>query len=166
MTLTAWRTPRSARGSTLGFIEVHIEQGPVLERAGRPLGVVTAINGARRLSVAVQGIAGHAGTSPMAMRRDSLVAAAEMILAVERIAKETRDVVATVGVIEARPGAVNVIPGETRFSCRCPRARGWRARRGRRRNRKRYRGYRRPPWPQSAHRDDASRARYGVRSGV
>jgi allantoate deiminase len=104
------------RRSALGFIEVHIEQGPVLERAGRPLGVVTAINGAQRLSVTVQGIAGHAGTSPMAMRRDSLVAAAEMILAVERIAKETGDVVATVGVIEALPGAVNVIPGETRFT--------------------------------------------------
>lgn len=104
------------RHKALGFIEVHIEQGPVLERAGRPLGVVTAINGARRLSVSVQGVAGHAGTSPMAMRRDSLVAAAEMILAVERIAKETRDVVASVGVIEALPGAVNVIPGETRFT--------------------------------------------------
>lgn len=104
------------RETTLGFIEVHIEQGPVLERAGRSVGVVTAINGAQRLSVAVQGHAGHAGTSPMAMRRDSLTAAAEMILAVERIAKETRDVVATVGVIDALPGAVNVIPGETRFT--------------------------------------------------
>lgn len=104
------------RGSALAFLEVHIEQGPVLERAGRPVGIVTAINGARRLSVAVQGQAGHAGTSPMVMRRDSLAAAAEMILAVERIAKETRDVVATVGVIEALPGAVNVIPGETRFT--------------------------------------------------
>ena len=110
--------PDGARASTspLAFVEVHIEQGPVLERAGRPVGIVTAINGARRLSVAVQGHAGHAGTSPMAMRRDSLTAAAEMILAVERIAKETRDVVATVGVVEALPGAVNVIPGETRFT--------------------------------------------------
>jgi allantoate deiminase len=104
------------RTAPLAFIEVHIEQGPVLERAGRPVGIVTAINGARRLSVAVQGQAGHAGTSPMTMRRDSLTAAAEMILAVERISKESRDVVATVGVIEALPGAVNVIPGETHFS--------------------------------------------------
>jgi len=104
------------RGAVLGFIEAHIEQGPVLERMGQSVGVVTAINGARRLSVRVQGTAGHAGTTPMNMRRDSLAAAAEMILSVERIAGETRDVVATVGVIEARPGAVNVIPGETRFT--------------------------------------------------
>jgi allantoate deiminase len=104
------------RSTALGFVEVHIEQGPVLERMSQPVGVVTAINGARRFSVVVQGTAGHAGTSPMNMRRDSLAAAAEMILSVERIAAETRDVVATVGVVEARPGAVNVIPGETRFT--------------------------------------------------
>ena len=104
------------RGAALGFVELHIEQGPVLERMSQPVGVVTAINGARRLGVVVQGTAGHAGTSPMNMRRDGLAAAAEMILSVERIAAETRDVVATVGVIEARPGAVNVIPGETRFT--------------------------------------------------
>ncbi len=102
--------------SALAFVEVHIEQGPVLERMSQPVGVVTAINGARRFSVTVQGTAGHAGTSPMSMRRDSLVAAAEMMLAVERCAAATSDVVATVGVIEARPGAANVIPGETRFT--------------------------------------------------
>jgi allantoate deiminase len=111
--LAAAAIPRS---SALAFIEVHIEQGPVLERMSQPIGVVTAINGARRLSIIVQGTAGHAGTSPMAMRRDSLAAAAEMILAVERCATQTRDVVATVGVIEARPGAANVVPGETRFT--------------------------------------------------
>ena len=105
-----------SHAASLGFVEVHIEQGPVLERMSQPVGVVTAINGARRLSVVVQGTAGHAGTSPMNMRRDSLAAAAEMVLSVERIAAETRDVVATVGVIEARPGAVNVIPGETHFT--------------------------------------------------
>lgn len=105
-----------SRPTSLAFVEIHIEQGPVLERMSQPVGVVTAINGARRLSVVVQGTAGHAGTSPMNMRRDSLAAAAEMVLSVERIAAETRDVVATVGVIEARPGAVNVIPGETRFT--------------------------------------------------
>jgi allantoate deiminase len=103
-------------GATLGFVEIHIEQGPVLERTSQPMGIVTGISGARRLSVVVQGMAGHAGTSPMAMRRDSLAAAAEMVLSVERIAAETSNVVATVGVIEARPGAVNVIPGETRFT--------------------------------------------------
>ncbi len=105
-----------SRSAALGFIEVHIEQGPVLERMGQPLGVVTAINGARRLGVRVQGTAGHAGTTPMNMRRDSLAAAAEMVIAVERCAAEMRDVVATVGMIEARPGAANVIPGETRFT--------------------------------------------------
>ena len=105
-----------SHAASLAFVEVHIEQGPVLERMSQPVGVVTAINGARRLSVVVQGTAGHAGTSPMNMRRDSLAAAAEMVLSVERIAAETRDVVATVGVIDARPGAVNVIPGETRFT--------------------------------------------------
>ncbi len=104
------------REAALGFVEVHIEQGPVLERRGQSVGVVTAINGARRFSVVVEGAAGHAGTSPMNMRRDSLAAASEMILAIEGIAAEARDVVATVGVIEARPGAVNVIPGETRFT--------------------------------------------------
>ncbi len=104
------------RDAALGFVELHIEQGPVLERMSQPVGVVTAINGARRLSVVVQGTAGHAGTSPMNMRRDSLAAAAEMILSVERIAAEVRDVVATVGVVDVRPGAVNVIPGETRFT--------------------------------------------------
>jgi allantoate deiminase len=103
-------------GNALAFIEVHIEQGPVLERMSQPVGVVTAINGARRFSVVVEGTAGHAGTSPMTMRRDSLAAAAEMILAIERCAAETRDIVATVGVIEAKPGATNVIPGETRFT--------------------------------------------------
>jgi allantoate deiminase len=112
------RVERAAmpRGSALAFVEVHIEQGPVLERADQAVGVVTAINGARRLKVAVEGRAGHAGTVPMALRRDSLAAAAEMVLAVERIAMATADVVATVGVIEAHPGAVNVIPGQTRFT--------------------------------------------------
>ena len=104
------------RDAALGFLEIHIEQGPVLERADQPVGVVTAINGARRLIVVVEGTAGHAGTVPMAMRRDSLAAAAEMVLAVECIAIAAPDLVATVGVIDARPGAVNVIPGETQFT--------------------------------------------------
>lgn len=103
-------------GGALGFIEVHIEQGPVLDHADQPVGVVTAINGARRVNVIVEGAAGHAGTVPMAMRRDSLAAAAEMVLAVERIALAMPGIVATVGVIEARPGAVNVIPGQTQFT--------------------------------------------------
>jgi allantoate deiminase len=111
----------------LGYLEVHIEQGPVLERAGAPLGVVTAIAGQSRYRVTVNGEAGHAGTVPMAIRHDALAAAAEMILAIEavemilgigtagdEIGRES--VVATVGEIRVAPGSSNVIPGEARFS--------------------------------------------------
>jgi allantoate deiminase len=101
---------------TLAYLEVHIEQGPVLEAENLPLGVVTAISGATRWRVEVSGEAGHAGTVPMAMRRDALAAAAEMVLAVEREGRAMEDLVATVGQIEARPGAVNVVPGEVRFT--------------------------------------------------
>ena len=103
------------------YLELHIEQGPVLEAEGLPLGVVTAINGATRWRVAVRGEAGHAGTVPMALRRDALAAAAEMVLAVEREGRAMEDLVATVGQIEALPGAVNVVPGEVRFTRRRPR---------------------------------------------
>ena len=103
------------RPDALGFIELHIEQGPVLEAAGLPLGIVIAINGATRFAVTVTGMAGHAGTVPMDMRRDALTAAAEMALAVERYAR-AMPVVATVGRLEALPGAVNVIPGRVPFS--------------------------------------------------
>lgn len=101
---------------TLGYIELHIEQGPVLERAGRPLGVVTAIAGQSRYRVTVTGEAGHAGTVPMAIRRDALAAAAEMVLAVERAGQGPESLVATVGELRVMPGASNVIPGEVRFS--------------------------------------------------
>ena len=100
----------------LAYIEPHIEQGPVLEEMGRPIGIVTAINGIRRLAVTITGEAGHAGTVPMSLRRDSLAAAAEMVLAVERTGRRHDGVVATVGRIEAHPGAVNVIPGRTSFT--------------------------------------------------
>jgi allantoate deiminase len=99
-----------------GYVELHIEQGPVLEAEGLPVGVVTAINGASRFTVDVQGVAGHAGTVPMNLRKDALAAAAEMILAVERAGIDTADLVATVGRIEALPGAVNVIPSGARFT--------------------------------------------------
>lgn len=102
--------------SVLGYLEVHIEQGPVLEDAGLPVGIVTAIAGASRLVVTVEGRAGHAGTVPMALRRDALAAAAEMVLAIEAEANGTPDLVATVGQIEVPRGAVNVIPALTRFS--------------------------------------------------
>jgi allantoate deiminase len=77
--------------------------------------VVTAINGATRARVVVQGEAGHAGTVPMALRRDALAAAAEMVLAVERAGRAVPDLVATVGQIEALPGSINVVPGTVRF---------------------------------------------------
>jgi allantoate deiminase len=104
------------QADVLGYVELHIEQGPVLEAEGLPMGVVTAIAGASRLMAEVAGTAGHAGTVPMALRRDALATAAEMILAVEQIGRSTEDLVATVGRIDATPGAVNVVPGRARFT--------------------------------------------------
>ncbi|HVP88494.1 MAG TPA: allantoate amidohydrolase [Casimicrobiaceae bacterium] len=104
------------RAELLAYAELHIEQGPVLEQEGLPVGVVTAINGGNRLAIELTGMAGHAGTVPMHLRRDALTAAAECVLAVERIASGDRDLVGTVGKIEAAPGAINVIPGRVRFS--------------------------------------------------
>jgi allantoate deiminase len=98
------------------FVELHIEQGPVLESENLAVGVVTAINGATRFSAKVKGEAGHSGAVPMGLRRDALTAAAEMILLVESRAKIEDDLVATVGRLEVEPGAVNVIPGEARFT--------------------------------------------------
>jgi allantoate deiminase len=103
-------------GEVLAYLEAHIEQGPVLDREGLPLGLVTAIAGAGRLRVEIRGEAGHAGTVPMALRRDALCAAAEAILAVERLGRGTDGLVATVGRIEAAPGAVNTIPGRVIFT--------------------------------------------------
>jgi allantoate deiminase len=99
----------------LGYLEVHIEQGPVLEQHDKALGIVTAIAGARRFEVEITGYAGHSGTVPMDMRQDALVGAACSILTIEQVAKDY-SVVATVGRIEAKPGAVNVIPGKVVFS--------------------------------------------------
>ncbi len=99
----------------LAYIEVHIEQGPVLENENLALGIVTAIAGARRFSIDIEGYAGHAGTVPMPMRKDALVGAALGVVLVENIANEF-DVVATVGKIECGPGAVNVIPGHATFT--------------------------------------------------
>lgn len=102
----------------VAFVEVHIEQGPVLEAKGLPLGVVTGIVGQSRMRVVVLGEAGHAGTVPMHMRQDALAGAAELMLLIERTALENQDdgMVATVGRIEASPGATNVIPGRVGFS--------------------------------------------------
>ncbi|HEX7272054.1 MAG TPA: allantoate amidohydrolase [Casimicrobiaceae bacterium] len=104
------------RQDLLAYAELHIEQGPVLEEEGLPVGVVTAINGGNRFSVELTGMAGHAGTVPMGLRRDALAAAAECVMAVELIAGSERELVGTVGKIEALPGAINVIPGRVRFS--------------------------------------------------
>jgi allantoate deiminase len=93
------------------YFEVHIEQGPVLEAAGHPLGVVTAIAGQSRFNLTFDGHAGHAGTTPMGLRRDALGAAAEFVLAAERAANDEPGLVATVGEIGIPHGACNVIPG-------------------------------------------------------
>jgi allantoate deiminase len=98
------------------FVELHIEQGPVLESESLAVGVVTAINGATRFHATVRGEAGHSGCVPMGLRRDALTAGAEMMLLVESRARIEDDLVATVGRVEVEPGAVNVIPGETRFT--------------------------------------------------
>ena len=107
---------KRSRGEVLAYVELHIEQGPVLEAEGLPVGVVTAINGFSRLRVTLRGEAGHAGTVPMKLRRDALAAAAECVLAVERLARAQPALVGTVGRLEAKPGAINVIPGEVQFS--------------------------------------------------
>ena len=100
----------------LGYLEFHIEQGPVLEKLDLSLGVVEAIAGQSRLDFRFIGKANHAGTTPMALRRDALAGAAEWVGAVERVARSTPGLVATVGRIEAQPGAENVIAGEARAS--------------------------------------------------
>jgi allantoate deiminase len=99
-----------------GYIEFHIEQGPVLENLGQPLAVVESIAGQSRLEVTFLGRSNHAGTTPMNLRYDALAAAAEWITAVERLARSVTGLVATVGKIEAKPGATNVISGETRLT--------------------------------------------------
>jgi allantoate deiminase len=95
-----------------GFLEFHIEQGPVLEMLGLPVGSVTAIAGQTRASVTFRGSANHAGTTPMHLRKDALAALAEWILAVEDLARSVDGLVATVGGLEVLPGASNVIAGE------------------------------------------------------
>jgi len=111
--LTAARTP----GTVLGYLETHIEQGPVLEAQGLAVGVVTGIAAQHRYRMRVTGQAGHAGTCSMPLRRDALAGAAEMVLAVEKLARDdASDLVATVGQITAHPGAANVIAGDVRFT--------------------------------------------------
>jgi N-carbamoyl-L-amino-acid hydrolase len=100
----------------LGFVETHIEQGPVLNDADLPLGVVTSINGSVRYVGEIAGMASHAGTTPMSMRADAAAAAAELVLFVERRAAAAPDLVGTVGMLEVPDGSINVVPGRCRFS--------------------------------------------------
>jgi allantoate deiminase len=102
--------------NAVAYLEAHIEQGPVLEAEGHPLGIVTAITGGAKLTVTLTGTAGHAGTVPMGLRRDAFSAAAEIALAVERLARDDGEAVATVGEVAVAPGAANVIPGRTAIS--------------------------------------------------
>ena len=97
-----------------GYLEFHIEQGPVLDSLGLPLGVVEAIAGQSRLGFTFTGRANHAGTTPMNLRQDAMAATAEWITAVERHASTAPGLVATVGSVHASPGAVNVIAGQVR----------------------------------------------------
>jgi hydantoinase/carbamoylase family amidase len=100
----------------LAFVELHIEQGPVLEAIKSPIGIVSTIAGAAKYVVQVTGTAGHAGTVPMHLRRDALIGAAECVLAINGIANNTEDLVATVGSMIVAPNAKNVIPGHVEFS--------------------------------------------------
>ncbi|MBC5781575.1 2-oxo-4-hydroxy-4-carboxy-5-ureidoimidazoline decarboxylase [Ramlibacter sp. USB13] len=100
----------------LGFVEVHIEQGPVLNEIDIPLGIVTSINGGRRFHCEVTGMASHAGTTPMDRRRDAAVAVAELALYVERRASQDGDSVGTIGMLQVPNGSINVVPGRCLFS--------------------------------------------------
>ena len=100
----------------LGFVEVHIEQGPVLNELNLPLGVVTSINGSVRYVGELIGMASHAGTTPMGRRRDAATAAAELALYIEKRAGAAAHLVATVGMLEVPSGSINVVPGRCKFS--------------------------------------------------
>jgi N-carbamoyl-L-amino-acid hydrolase len=100
----------------LGFVEVHIEQGPVLNARGLPLGIVTSINGSLRYRCEVKGVASHAGTTPMDARRDAVNAVAELALFLEQRAASVPDLVGTIGILTVPDGSTNVVPGRCRFT--------------------------------------------------
>src|SRR5205085_7468330 len=100
----------------LGFVEVHIEQGPVLNELDLPLGIVTSINGGVRFQCEVVGMASHAGTTPMDRRHDAAVAVAELALFVEQRAARDGDSVGTIGMLQVPNGSINVVPGRCQFS--------------------------------------------------
>ena len=110
--------PKLQRDPTkyLGFVEVHIEQGPVLNELDLPLGIVTSINGNARFLGEIVGMASHAGTTPMDRRRDAACAVAELALFVETRAGAVPDLVATMGMLEVPNGSINVVPGRCKFS--------------------------------------------------
>jgi allantoate deiminase/N-carbamoyl-L-amino-acid hydrolase len=110
--------PKIARdpGDLLGFVEVHIEQGPVLLERNLPVGIVTSIAGSRRYLVELTGVASHAGTTPMTMRKDAAAAAAEIVLYVEKRCAQAPSLVGTVGQLQVPNGSVNVVPGACRLS--------------------------------------------------
>ncbi|MEM1252977.1 MAG: Zn-dependent hydrolase [Cyanobacteria bacterium P01_H01_bin.21] len=119
----SWSQLPSARRDTDGlaaFVELHVEQGPVLEAAGNPVGLVTGIVGQRRYLITIDGSASHAGTTPMPMRQDALVAASQIVLAVNRIGQKTGDgygdQVATVGAMKLSPNVANTIPGRVEMT--------------------------------------------------
>ncbi|MGM0823509.1 MAG: allantoate amidohydrolase [Pseudomonadota bacterium] len=102
--------------NTLGYLEVHIEQGPRLEQRDHAVGIVTALTGIERHHVTVSGKAGHAGTTPMPGRQDALVGASEMVLAVDSVLQTTEGLVGVVGQLDVHPNAVNVIPASVTFT--------------------------------------------------
>ncbi|MDX2079721.1 MAG: M20 family metallo-hydrolase [Terrimicrobiaceae bacterium] len=110
------RFPSPPARRLAAWVELHIEQGPILENENRALGVVPAIAGQTRLRVDMRGKSGHAGTTPMALRRDALVGAAEAVLAVEKCGRATHGAVATVGCVDVANAASNVVPGEVAFT--------------------------------------------------
>jgi len=115
--LAAYPSARRKAGEILGYLEAHIEQGPVLEAEGLALGIVTGIAAQLRFEIGLCGTAGHAGTTAMGLRRDAVAGMAEMVLAAEEVATAgPADLVATVGVVEVPSGAANVIAGRSRFT--------------------------------------------------
>jgi allantoate deiminase len=114
----SFSSPRAAQNKNqlLGYFEVHIEQGPVLEERGLAVGAVSAIAGQTRGRLTFRGKAGHAGTTPMTLRRDALAGAAEWMLVAERLARRSAPLVATTGAVTVSPGASNVIPAEATIS--------------------------------------------------
>ncbi|CEP34343.1 MULTISPECIES: allantoate amidohydrolase [unclassified Halomonas] len=110
--------PANARepANTLGFLEVHIEQGPILEQRDHAVGIVTALTGIERHQVTLSGKAGHAGTTPMGIRHDALVGAAEIVLAIDSVLQNTDELVGVVGRLNVHPNAVNVIPALVTFT--------------------------------------------------